>query len=245
MQRLPLNLIVFATTMGHGGRHTYKETIEGLFSKIDPAIFTNLLLHLKTREGEEKIADKIKDFCLSFHIRVLETKENIVHHSENHLTHSAAYFKDIFKAYSDLEIRKTKYSLWLEDDAPIMNQNIDLFKAFQESIFFLDENPDQLCVRFNRSEGFNDAQEGSIKENNNFFTQDSNYTKYGPTFTFQPNISRTNEIFIAWKMAQAHLDKLGSYHCELMSGDLLKNMTNSKTPFSFFNPLKVYSKDTG
>jgi hypothetical protein len=32
-----------------------------------------------------------------------------------------------------------------------------------------------------------------------------------------------------------YLDKLGSYHCELMSGDLLKPMSKVKTPFSFFN----------
>ncbi len=124
---------------------------------------------------------------------------------------------------------------------------LELEGAFKKSINFLDGNPDQLCVRFNHGDGrgFADPEGDYLVENDFIFTQAINYTKYGPTFTFQPNINRTNEIFIAWKMAQEHLDKLGTYHCELMSGDLLKNMTNSKTPFSFFNPLKVYSKDIG
>ena len=176
--------------MGHGGKHTYKESIDKLFNQFDPNLFSCKILHLKSREGEESIADEIKSFCSDFCIRVIETKENIVHHSENHLSHSAGYFKDIYKAYSDVELRKQKYSLWLEDEA-------------------------------------------------------INYTQYGPTFTFQPNISRTNEIFIAWKEAQNYLDKLGSYHCELMSGDLLKKMTNSKTPFSFFNTHRVYAEHIG
>jgi hypothetical protein len=243
--QFPLNLIIFSTTMGHGGKHTYKESIDKLFNQFDPNLFSCKILHLKSREGEEAIADEIKSFCSNKNIRVIETKEDIVHHSENHLSHSAGYFKDIYTAYSDLEVRKNKYSLWLEDDWLFEIKDTSLEGAFKESIEFLDQNPDQLCIRFNRGEKFSEPDGGFLIESENIFTQSINYTKYGPTFTFQPNISRTNEIFISWKMAQQYLDKLGSYHCELMSGDLLKNTTNSDTPFSFFNPHKIYSNHIG
>jgi hypothetical protein len=231
--------------MGHGGRHTYKDSITNLYDKIDSNLFANRVLHLKTRDGEESIADEVKAFCNSFDIRVIETKENIVYHAENHQVHSAGYFKDIYKSYSDLDIRKQKYSFWLEDDELLQVNKISLEDSFKKAIEFLDNNPDQLCVRFNRAKEFKDDDSDYLVEDENIFTQAINYTKYGPTFTFQPNISRTSEIFSAWKAAQNHLDKLGSYHCELMSGDLLKLMSNSDTPFSFFNPKKIYSKHIG
>lgn len=245
MSKLPLNLIVFCTTMGHGGRHTYKDSITNLYGKIDSNLFANKVLHLKTRYGEESIADEIKEFCNSVNIRVIESKESIVHHSENHLSHSAGYFKDIYKSYSDLDIRKQKYSFWLEDDMLLQVNKVTLEDLFKKSIEFLDNNPDQLCVRFNLAEEFKDDASDYLVEDENIFTQAINYTQYGPTFTFQPNVSRTSEIFLAWKTAQNHLDKLGSYHCELMSGDILKEMSNSNTPFSFFNPSRVYSKHIG
>jgi len=245
MSTLPLNLIVFCTTMGHGGRHTYQDCLNNLQNKIDLSIFSNKLLHLKSRDGEENIADEIKSFCSHLDIRVMETKENIVHHSEDHLSHSAGYFKDIYKAYSDLDIRKQKYSFWLEDDELLQSSSISLEDALKKSIDFLDNNPDQLCVRFNRAEEFKDPDGEFLIENENIFTQSIIYSQYGPTFTFQPNISRTNEIFIAWKQAQDHLDKLGEVHCEIVSGFILKKLTNSDTPFSFFNPNKAYSKTIG
>ena len=237
MSKLPLNLIVFCTTMGHGGRHTYKDSIVNLYDKIDSNLFANKILHLKTRDGEEIIADEIKEFCNSVDIRV--------YHAENHQVHSAGYFKDIYKAYSDLDIRKQKYSFWLEDDELLQVNKISLEDVFKKSIEFLDNNPDQLCVRLNRADEFQDDNSDYLVENENIFTQAINYTQYGPTFTFQPNVSRTSEIFLAWKTAQKYLDKLGSYHCELVSGEILKKMSNSNTPFSFFNPSKAYSKHIG
>ena len=245
MSKLPLNLIVFCTTMGHGGRHTYKDGIINLYDKIDSNLFANKILHLKTRDGEEIVADEIKEFCNSVDIRVIETRENIVYHAENHQVHSAGYFKDIYKAYSDLDIRKQKYSFWLEDDELLQVSKITLEDVFKKSIEFLDNNPDQLCVRLNRAEKFQDDDSDYLVEDENIFTQAINYTQYGPTFTFQPNVSRTSEIFLAWKTAQKYLDKLGSYHCELVSGEILKKMSNSNTPFSFFNPSKAYSKHIG
>lgn len=230
--------------MGHGGRHTYCDVIEDLFEKVDSNIFSNKVLHLKTRDKEEVVSDKIKSFCYVHGIRVIETKESIVHHSENHLSHSAGYFKDIYKAYSDKEIRKQKYSLWLEDDW-ILNSKEPVEDLIKEAIKFLDDNPDQLCVRFNSSEDYGLPEGNYLENSGNILTQAINYTKYGPTFTFQPNISRTRDIFIAWKAAQNYLNKLGQYHCELMSGDLLKPMSNSETPFSFFDTKRAYANHIG
>jgi hypothetical protein len=246
MDTLPLNLIVFATTMGHGGKHTYKEALESLFSQIDRDVFANRVLHLKVRGGEEEKAMEIEDFCEKNKIRVIRTDGDLVYHATNHQNHSSEYFKDIFKSYSDLQLRKTKYSLWFEDDSPLSLKGIELIDAFRESIEFLEENPDQLCVTFNRAEDFKKADGEHTITSKNIFTQCENYTKFGPVFNFQPNINRTSEIFLAWKNLQAYLDILGSYHCELMAGHILiDNFSNSDTPFSFFDPEKIYSEHIG
>ena len=246
MDTLPINLIVFATTMGHEGRHTYGKVIDTLFSQLDPQLFANKVLHLKSREEELDIAVEIKDFCSEKNIRVIESKEEIVHHSENHLNHSAGYFKDIYKVYSDLELRKQKYSFWFEDDWLLNINSIDLEQALRESLDFLDDNPNQLCVRFNRSEKFDEPEGECLKKTENIFTQTENYSQYAPCFTFQPNVNRTSEFFLAWKTLQQHLHKLGSYHCELMATHLLREgFSNSKTPFSFFDPEKIYSQHIG
>jgi hypothetical protein len=60
----------------------------------------------------------------------------MVHWSENHSSHSAGYFKDIYKAYSDLELRKQKYSFWLEDDWLLSLKSVSLKEAFKESLDF-------------------------------------------------------------------------------------------------------------
>ena len=243
---LPLNLIIFCTTMpkyGHGNNsekytadYTYEKTIDSLFDQVDKNIFKNRLLHLKSREEEKDKAEEIKEFCKSRDIRVIETVTHVAHHSEDPLSHAAEYFKDIYRAYSDLEIRKQKYSLWLEDDYVFDCDLLELESAFKKSMNFLDEKPDQLCVRFNHGDGrgFTDPEGDYLVENDFIFTQAINYTKYGPTFTFQPNINRTNEIFIAWKTAQEHLDKLGSYHCESYVWRLIKKYDQFENALFFF-----------
>ncbi len=216
MDKLPLNLIVFATTMGHQGDHnnpagdTYETTISNLFSQIDPSLFQNKIMHLKVRSEEKEKAEEIKDFCRSKDIRVIESHEDIVHHFKDSLSHAAGYFKDIYKAYSDIEVRKTKYSLWLEDDWLIRLNQIKLEDVFLESINFLDDNPDQLCVRYNLPDdsvwGFRKPKGNYFSESGNILTQAEDYSKYGPCFTFQPHINRTTEIFLAWKTMQTYLD---------------------------------------
>ena len=246
MDTLPLNLIVFATTMGHEGRHTYDKVIDTLFSQLDPKLFANKVMHLKIREAEEDTAEQIEKFCERNDIRVIKSSDKLVHHSEDHLCHSAGYFKDIYKAYSDLELRKQKYSLWFEDDWLLNIKSIKLHEALRESLDFLDDNPNQLCVRFNRAEKFDGPEGESLKKTENIFTQTENYSEYAPCFTFQPNINRTSEFFLAWKTLQQHLHKLGSYHCELMATHLLREgFSNSETPFSFFDPEKIYSQHIG
>tara|TARA_R100000742_G_C4279556_1_gene104478 strand:- start:8608 stop:9303 length:696 start_codon:yes stop_codon:yes gene_type:complete len=231
--------------MGHAGRHTYKDCINNLYDKVDKNIFKNRLLHLKTREGEEKIAEEIKTFCEDRDIRVLETIENIVHHSENHLTHSAGYFKDIYKSYSDPKIKKEKYSFWVEDDELLQTSGIELADAIKKSIDFLEKNPDTICVRFNRAKDFGEPDSDFLIEDDDIFTQSIISTENGPTFTFQPNINVTEIVLDTWEEAQMYLEDLDTYHCEIVSGGLLKKRTNSKTPFSFFNTNKVYSKTIG
>ena len=253
---LPLNLIIFATTMpkqcygDNDSEYTYDKTIESLFNKVDKNIFKNKILHLKSRPEDKEISEKIKEFCKLSDIRVIETISNVKHHSENIKNHSAEYFKDIYKAYSDEEIRKQKYTLWLEDDYVFVEESLLLYDSFVTAIKYLDENPDQLTVRYNQSnhtvnalEDYADKDYNKVSED--IFIQGSKYTQWGPTFTFQPNISRSNEIYIAWKAAQNYLDDLNRYHCELMSGDILKTITQSNTPFSFFNPKKIFSKHIG
>ena len=41
-----------------------------------------------------------------------------------------------------------------------------------------------------------------------------------------PDLSEQTVLQSVIKAGQNYLDRLGSYHCELMSGDLLKTLTN-------------------
>jgi len=253
---LPLNVIIFATTMpkqcygDNDNKYTYDKTIDSLFSKVDKNTFKNKILHLKSRPEDEKIAKTIKDFCKLSDVKVIETINEVKHHSENIANHSAEYFKDIYKAFSDAEIRKQKYTLWLEDDYLFREESLSLYDSFVTAIKYLDQNPDQLTVRYNQSNHTVNALEDYLdkdyhKASEDIFIQGSKYTEWGPTFTFQPNISRSNEIYIAWKAAQNYLANLDEYHCELMSGDILKTITESSNPFSFFNPKKIFSEHIG
>tara|TARA_B100000953_G_C17996490_1_gene413744 strand:- start:327 stop:1058 length:732 start_codon:yes stop_codon:yes gene_type:complete len=239
---------------GHGdivSEYTYPQVIESLFDQVKPDVFQNRVLHLKSRAQEADKAEEIKKYCASQDIRVIETKGDLIHHSKNPLSHAAGYYKDIYKAYSDIKLRKTKYSLWLEDDFIFKCSDGSLHDSFVNSIDFLNENPDQMCVRYNQSNHDTVAAEdykkrGHTKVNENIFCQDTDYTEWGATFTFQPNINRTAEIFCAWKAGQAYLNNLHQIHCELLSGELLKHFTNNPTtPFNFYNPEKVYSEHIG
>ena len=240
-----MNLIVFCTTMGHGGRHTYEETINSILDQAGD-FFSRRIIHLKTKPSQEDKAEEIKDFAAEKNFRIIESKADLVHHSSNHQVHSAEYFKDVFKTYSDPTIRKEKYSFWLEDDWILRTQEQDLVSALRESENFLDNNTNQLCVRFNSAEEFKKCEQDHFRSpSRDIFTQGLKYTQWGPTFTFQPNVNRTIEVYAAWKAAQRYLDILGQYHCELLSGDLMKNLTESPTPFSFYNPEKIYAQHIG
>ena len=91
---LPLNLIIFCTTMAkkcygeNSSEYTYSRVIDSLFDQVDPDIFANKVLHLKSRPQEESKSKEIKDFCDSKGVRVIETKQNLSHHSENIQNHS-------------------------------------------------------------------------------------------------------------------------------------------------------------
>lgn len=238
-----MNLIVFSTTMGHGGRHTYKHTIESILDATG-GFFGDRYLHLKIRPDEEEIAKEIINFCQRRYFRVLITKASLVHHSQSHADHSMAYFQDIYRIYSHQTVRLSKFSLWLEDDWIIESKtNItDLLNTGED---FLNNNPNQLCVRFNGATSFYTEDKDHIKNNSFIFTQGVRYTPFGPTFTFQPNINRTNEVYAAWKAIQNNLGRLGETHCELVSGEIMRKFTESSTPFSFFNPELAYARHIG
>lgn len=243
-----MNLIVFCTTMGHAGKHTYEQTIDNILSeknKCFDSLITNKIVHLKTRPDEKDVADKIKKYFNQLGFEVIETISDLVHHSENHLNHSAEYCKDVLKVYSIPKVRNTEYSFWLEDDWIIQSKGVDLSEACRESMSFLDNNPDQLCVRFNSAEDFKHCEKDHFHSHGDIYTQGLRYTPWGGTFTFQPNISRTKEIYIAWKSINTQLDVLDRYHCELLSGDTLKHLTDSTTPFSFYDPQKIYAQHIG
>jgi hypothetical protein len=49
--------------------------IDNLFVNLIPIFFANKVLHLKSREGEERLVAENKIFCDAEDIRVIETKE--------------------------------------------------------------------------------------------------------------------------------------------------------------------------
>jgi hypothetical protein len=173
---------------------------------------------------------------------------DLVHHSQNHSFWAKEYYKDVFRMVSETVIRKDKYFFWLEDDWILENKK-DLREIFEESLSFLESDPDTVCVRFIGESELGADKNGWHKDfflcERDIYKQGPRYTKWGPVHSFQPSILRTEQVFGAWHLAIKNLHILDNEHCELVSGKLLNQFSTSNTPFSFYNKELIHSRHIG
>ncbi|MEY4371023.1 MAG: hypothetical protein RIQ48_739 [Pseudomonadota bacterium] len=227
-----INLVLFTSTKGHfGNKQIYQRTIEDLFSKIDPNFFFKFA-HIKVSPNEEKIAEEMQTFLSSLNFLVDKTIGNWSH--SDHQSHAIGYTQDIIKSFSNDQLHKQQFSLWLEDDwlFNIKKNNLEYYINY--AVEQLKINKDLLCFRFNH-------EIHEVDENNNinkdiYYLQTDKSTPYGSTFTFQPNITRTRDVWLAYKFISKYWDNIKNMHIELQSGWGLKHLTSNPNHFAFFNP---------
>lgn len=184
-----MNLCFFTTTKGHFGRKDiYKITIENLFSKIQYHYFFDRIAHIKVSPGEEEVANEMEEYLASKKFHVLKTIGEWRH---NDNSHGYEYNKDIYTMFSNQMVGRDRFSLWLEDDWILNGRDIE--RKFYDAQIFLNNKPDYLSVRVNADR----YEDDKVFDNGKFKVQKENYTNWGPTFTFQPTIVKTENIHYA------------------------------------------------
>lgn len=227
-----INLILFTSTKGHfGNKQIYQKTLEDLFSKIDPNLFFKFA-HIKVSPNEEKIAEEMQTFLSSLNFLVDKTIGNWSH--SDHQSHAIGYTQDIIKIFNDDRLHKNQYSLWLEDDwiFNIKEKNLEYYISY--AIDELINNKNLLCFRFNHE--IHDVIEENNINKDIYYIQTNKSTQYGSTFTFQPNITRTRDTWLAYKFIAQNWKSISQAHIELQSGWGFKHLTLSENHFAFFNP---------
>lgn len=221
----------FITTRGHYGRKDiWRETIYHWYDVMPTFEMYPKFVHIKISDGEEKLGEEIKDQLEEIDFKVLTTQKDWKH---NDSSHAVGFYEDMLKLYSDTELHKYKYSILHEDDW-LWKSSSNLSYLLNLGRRFLDENLDALCVRVN-DERHKDKSK-SFKASDKIYGQRVDYTPFGTTMTFQPTILRTLEWYHALRLINKNKEVLKQRHCELVSGDVMKNFSDSKTPFYFFDP---------
>jgi hypothetical protein len=225
-----LALCLFTSTKGHFGRKDiYKITIENLFSQIGFEFFHKRVAHIKRSDGDDETFEEMLKFFNDYGFIVIYSFGQWSH---NNNSHASEYTKDIITMFSNKHVNECDFNLWLEDDWLFkISSGNSLFHFFDSACESLRKDKDLLCLRFNSQ----DYDKDKVLQKDGYLLQAYNYTQYGPTFTFQPNITRTRDSYIAYKVIRDNQDKIGNMHIELQSGLGYKHLSNSPTPFGFFD----------
>lgn len=221
-----MNLCFFTTTKGHFGRKDiYRITLESLFSKVRNSFFSRRIAHIKITPGEESVAQEMEEYLMSHGFHVLKSVGDWRH---NDNSHGAEYNKDIYKVFSSKEATLDRFSFWLEDDWILNGNNIDA--KFISAEKFLGRQPEYLSVRVNAEKYEDDKVFGESI----FKVQGNNYTQWGPTFTFQPTVTKTDAVHYAYSLLQRNWEQMGHLHVELQSTYSIRSLVLNPTPFAIF-----------
>jgi hypothetical protein len=230
-----INLVLFTSTKGHfGNKQIYQKTIKDLFNKIDSNSFFKFA-HIKVSPNEEKIAEEMEEFLLSYKFLVDKTSGNWSH--SDHQSHAVGYTQDIIKAFYNDKLHEQQYSLWLEDDWIFNVKQNNLEHYINYATEQLKLNKDLLCFRFNHE--IHEVNEEANINKDIYYIQTDQSTPYGSTFTFQPNITRTRDTWLAYKFIDQYWEHIKNMHIELQSGWGFKHLTSNKNHFAFFNPTYI------
>ena len=240
MIKLPLNLVVFSTPAGHFGyKEVYKTSINHLEKKLklldfDLGLetFGGRFAHIKVRdnENEKKHLPEMVKFFEGKNIKPIITYGNW----ERGMSHQNEYLKDIAKVFSTQELHYQPYSLWFEDDSPIFIKcKSSLKDILGSSIGVLSSNLDILNVRFVR-EGIETPK-----------TRLNDFLWRMETFDFQPNISRTRDLYLVSKIIQDNWEYFSKLQCEMAFRIAMSQLSASENRFLGFDTDKVTSYHIG
>ena len=241
MKNLPISLTLYTTTKGHFGyKDCIKHTVNHLKNVAD-GCFTSEFAHIKTCEGEEgeKVRQEMTSFLEGRKINVLSTTKDWNRKRNNH---AIEYFADMETIMNNNDVHQNRFIFFHEDDW-IINTDKKLIQLLQDGIKLLNENKEILCVRVNADIDKDTSK--ATKIGNDIFLQNENYTRYGPTITFQPTLMRTRDWYAAVRAINRSELRL-TQHCELLTGYFMKSLfSDSMTPFAFFDPNVINATHIG
>lgn len=237
-----LAIVLYTSTKGHFGyKDCYKHTVERMIEEIPFFADYEKVAHIKySLEDGEKQLIEMKDFLEKRGFEVLISQGDWSH---NKGSHAKEYYKDMFTALSSEKIRKRRFTLVCEDDW-LLDFKGKWPVAVSKALQFLDKDKDRLCVRVNH-DIHKDLSKADEVVDGLIHQQNTDYTPWGPTFTFQPTIVKSSEWFNSVRFINRNLDALEKVHCEIISGEILSMFSDSRTPFCFFNPEKVNAEHIG
>lgn len=234
-----LAILLFTTSRGHFGfKNSYEFVVKNLEQRISAGLN---LAHIKYQDDEESTLMGMEYFLNKHKYNILRTEGKWKHNS---ISHAQEYFKDQLKMFSS---HAKPYS-WIQEDDFLCRLDHDRLELslegfIEEGIFFLERNPQALCVRVNSEP--DKHINGATKINEWIYRQDEERTKWGSTFTFQPTLVRTRDYLFALKIINQNLHLLETTHCEILSGQVFKQFSDDKSPFYFFDPELVWCEHIG
>lgn len=229
-----INLVFFTSTAGHfGHKDVYKITIlhyKKLFNGW--GFFSKVFCHIKVRPKEQDQLPEMIDFLYENDIHPLVT----IGDWQRGMSHQNEYLKDIYTVFSNPEIQANPYTFWVEDDSPLkINGQTTAVDFVLRAIEILRSNPTILNFRFMR-DGLpvnpNDQIDGVFNKSN--------------VFDFQPNISRSRDLYIASLLIMKNWENFKNIQCE-MGFRMAMDTISSMHPYRYlvFNPALITSYHIG
>jgi len=222
MTTLPINLVVFTSTAGHFGFYdVYKTSVKHLKKQIGLNTFSQKFAHIKVREdqSEKDRLNEMVDFFVSENIKPIVTFGNW----QRGMSHQNEYLNDIYKMFTMQDLHNQPFTFWFEDDSPLHAKDENsVFKCFNEAIDALNNNIDLLNFRFIR--------DGLVEPEKSV----SPYNQM-ETFDFQPNISRTRDLFLAIKIIFDNWKSFKNAQCEMAFRIAISNFSRSNPKFLGFD----------
>lgn len=234
-----LAIVLYTSTRGHFGyKDCYKHTVKRMAEEIPMFDDYYKVAHIKVSpEDDEDVLVDIEAFLGNSGFNVISSRGDWKH---NDTSHHNEYYKDMLTALSDIRLHKYPYVLVCEDDW-LLKFSGGYSKYVTEALSFLDNDLSALCIRINHDVHKNEDIRKGLKTNlDSILKQGPNFTEFGPTFTFQPTIVRLKEWWHSVRIINQQIKRnpllLNMIHCEMISGETMKQFSDSPLPFCFFNP---------
>lgn len=228
-----INLVFFTSTAGHYSfKDVYRTTIlhyKKLFGD-DFKGFKKVFAHVKVRPKEEALLPEMIDFLYEQDIQPIVT----IGDWERGMSHQHEYLKDLRKVFSDPEVIDSEFLFWVEDDSPLkLKLTADKSSYFvMMAMDIMKRNPAILNLRFLR--------EGLESKN-----KLSDLLSVSNVFDFQPNISRSRDLYVATTIIFNHWDTFKNMQCEAAFRLAMDTLSAHPYRYLTFNPDWVTSYHIG